>query len=249
VELVLQDLRLDLLADEFDVALRVGALPDSGLIAQALPPLGLIPRASSANLQAHGHPSTPAELQSQNCLDFTYAGEPLLWRFNAPEVRARSRSAGPYASTTGRPFALRLRSIWGVILQPEIVIADDIAAGWRIRVLADHAGRSLPLHRLTLPDRRPSLKLRRFIELFPKCSRQPVQLGEFLNLGRRSHSHIACRVSSMDDGANDPLFQTEKLASAMALARPWSRHSARSPLYSEIDRETSKGHFTHSDSR
>ncbi len=53
----------------------------------------------------------------------------------------------------------------GIILQPGIVIADDIASGRLIRVLADHAGLSLPLHLLTLPDRRPSPKLRSFVEL------------------------------------------------------------------------------------
>ena len=165
MELVLQDLRLDLLADEFDVAIRVGALPDSGLIARALPPLSLIPCASPAYLRAHGHPSTPADLQSHNCLDFTHAGEPRLWRFNGPRGEVAVQVSGTLRANNGQALRAAALQHLGIILQPGIVIADDIASGRLIRVLADHAGLSLPLHLLTLPDRHPSPKLRSFIEL------------------------------------------------------------------------------------
>ncbi|WP_428530716.1 LysR family transcriptional regulator [Rhodopila sp.] len=107
VELVLQDLRLDLLADEFDVAIRVGALPDSGLIARALPPLSLIPCASPAYLRAHGHPSTPADLQSHNCLDFTHAGEPRLWRFNGPRGEVAVQVSGTLRANNGQALQRR----------------------------------------------------------------------------------------------------------------------------------------------
>ena len=81
VDLVLQDHRLDLVADELDVAIRAGALPDSSLVARALPPLQLVVCAAPAYLAAHGTPVSPAELTAHNCLDFAHATEPLLWRF------------------------------------------------------------------------------------------------------------------------------------------------------------------------
>ena len=52
VDLMLQDRRVDLLEDEVDVAIRAGALPDSGLIARALAPLQLVVCAAPAYLSA-----------------------------------------------------------------------------------------------------------------------------------------------------------------------------------------------------
>ncbi len=165
VELVLQDRRLDLLADELDVAIRAGRLPDSGLIARALPPLSLAVCASPAYLTVHGHPGTPAELEHHNCLDFTYAGEPRLWRFNGPEGEIRVQVSGTLRVNNG--IALRAAALehLGIILQPEILVAEDIVSGRLIRLLADYAVPFLPIHLLSLPDRHPSPKLRSFIEL------------------------------------------------------------------------------------
>lgn len=165
VELVLQDHRLDLLADELDVAIRVGALPDSGLIARALPPLGLVACASPSYLHSHGHPRTPIELQNHNCLDFTYAGEPRVWRFAGPEGNVAIQIGGTLRANHGQALRAAALEHLGVILQPEVVVADDIASGRLIRLLADQAAPSLPVHLLTLPDRHPSPKLRSFIDL------------------------------------------------------------------------------------
>ncbi len=168
VELVLQDRRLDLLADELDVAIRAGELPDSGLIARALPPLRLIACASPAYLRANGHPNTPAELEHHNCLDFTYAGQPRLWRFNGPGGEILVQVSGTLRVDNG--IALRAAALehLGIILQPDILVAEDIASRRLIRLLADYAAPFLPVHLLTLPNRHPSLKLRRFIEVATK---------------------------------------------------------------------------------
>ncbi len=165
VELVLQDFRLDLLADELDVAIRAGALPDSGLIARALPPLRLGAFASPAYLKAHGYPSTPAELAAHNCLDFTFAGEPRLWRFNGPEGEIAVEVSGTLRVNNGQAARVAALEHLGIILQPEIILSEDIASGRLIRLLADHPTPLLPLHLVTLPDRHPSPKLRSFIEV------------------------------------------------------------------------------------
>ncbi len=168
VELVLQDQRLDMLADELDVAIRVGTLPDSGLIARALSPLRLVATASPSYLATHGHPRTPADLESHNCLDFTNAGEPRVWRFSGRGSEIAIQASGSLRVNNGQALRAAALAHVGVILQPEILVADDIAAGRLIHLLADHAAPSLPLSLLTLPDRHPSPKLRSFIDLVVK---------------------------------------------------------------------------------
>ncbi|WP_428393069.1 LysR substrate-binding domain-containing protein [Lichenicoccus sp.] len=165
VELVLQDQRLDLLAEGLDVAIRVGALPDSGLIGRALPPLRLIACASPSYLLAHGRPRAPAELQTHNCLDFTYAGEPRRWRFTGPQGDVVIQISGNLRINNGQALRAAALEHLGVILQPEVVVAEDVAAGRLVPLLADYVAPSLPVHLLTQPDRHESLKLRRFVEL------------------------------------------------------------------------------------
>ena len=165
VEMVLQDHRLDLLADELDVAIRAGTLPDSGLIARVLPPLRLVACASPSYLRSHGHPRTPTELGRHNCLDFTHAGEPRIWRFAGPEGDVAIEVGGTLRVNNGQALRAAALEDLGVILQPEIVVAGDIASGRLIRLLADHAAPTLPLHLLTLPNRHPSPKLRSFVDV------------------------------------------------------------------------------------
>ncbi len=164
VDLVLQDHRLDLLADELDVAIRAGALPDSSLMARALPPLQLVVCAAPVYLAAHGTPATPADLALHNCLDFAHAAEPLLWRFSGEGGEVAVGVNGNLRINSGPALrAAALQGI-GIVMQPEIVVADDLAAGRLVHLLADHAAPALKLHLLTLPNRRPTPKLRGFIE-------------------------------------------------------------------------------------
>ena len=159
VDLVLQDHRVDLLADELDVAIRAGALPDSSMIARALPPLQLVVCAAPAYLAAHGTPGSPADLAAHNCLDFAHAAEPLLWRLGDAAIGVSGNlriNSGP---------ALRAAALEGIgiVMQPDLVVADDLAAGRLVRLLADHAAPTLKLHLLTL-QRRATPKLRSFID-------------------------------------------------------------------------------------
>ena len=163
VDLVLQDHRLDLLADELDVAIRAGALPDSSLVARALPPLRLVVCAAPAYLAAHGTPGSPADLAGHNCLDFAHAAEPLLWRFGNAGGDVAIGIGGNLRINSGPALRAAALEGIGIVMQPDIVVADDLATGRLGRLLAGHAAPTLKLHLLTLP-RRPTPKLRSFID-------------------------------------------------------------------------------------
>ncbi|MBV9776824.1 MAG: LysR family transcriptional regulator [Acetobacteraceae bacterium] len=164
VDLVLQDRRLDLLEDELDAALRAGPLPDSDLIARALAPLQLIVCAAPAYLALRGTPAMPSDLAAHECLDFVHASEPGVWRFARPggeEVAVNV--SGRLGINNGQALCLAALEGAGIIRQPDVSVAADLADGRLVRLLAGYAAPSLPLHLLTLPDRRPTPKLRSFI--------------------------------------------------------------------------------------
>lgn len=185
VDLVLQDHRLDLVADELDVAIRAGALPDSSLIARALPPLQLVVCAAPAYLAAHGTPVSPAELAAHNCLDFAHAAEPLLWRFEGEGDNVAIDISGNLRINSGPALRAAALEGIGIVMQPKVVVADDLAAGRLVRLLPDHAAPALRLHLLTLPNRRPTPKLRSFMDhVAAEFSRTPPAGGSRVRTSR-----------------------------------------------------------------
>jgi DNA-binding transcriptional LysR family regulator len=81
VRLTLADRLLDLVEDRVDLAIRIGPLPDSGLIATRLGALRRIVCASPSYFAAHGEPSTPEDLARHDCVTFEGLGAPAVWTF------------------------------------------------------------------------------------------------------------------------------------------------------------------------
>jgi len=81
IRLVLVDRILSLPEDHVDVALRVGTLPDSRLVAQRLGTVRRVVCASPADLEAHGTPKTPDDLAAHDCIIYDgFLGQDV-WKF------------------------------------------------------------------------------------------------------------------------------------------------------------------------
>src|ERR1700722_16626484 len=85
VQLMLDDPPLNLLEHRIDVAVRVGELPDSSLIAARVGLIRYVVCASPKYLKEHGPPKTPQELVDHDCINFTFAAlmAPDVWTFSA----------------------------------------------------------------------------------------------------------------------------------------------------------------------
>jgi DNA-binding transcriptional LysR family regulator len=83
VRLVLGDRLLNLTEDHVDLALRIGTLPDSGLVSTGLGRIRRVVCASPAYLAEHGVPKGPQELGSQQCISFEHLTGAYTWRFRA----------------------------------------------------------------------------------------------------------------------------------------------------------------------
>ncbi|KQU71482.1 MULTISPECIES: LysR family transcriptional regulator [unclassified Rhizobacter] len=166
VELSLSDRFVDLAEEGFDAAIRVGELPDSGLVARPLRPSQRIACASPAYLARHGTPQVPADLAQHNCLALLFATGPERdWRFPRPDgsgvehitVRGRFDVSGGMALREAALAGL------GVILQPELMLKDDIETGRLVRLFSDWPPPTWPVHVMHLPDVRMPPKLGSFI--------------------------------------------------------------------------------------
>lgn len=81
IDMHLSDERVDLMAQRVDVAIRIGMLPDSDLVATRLAPSRRLACASPDYLVRHGRPATPEQLVEHNCLTFASAPPPGWWCF------------------------------------------------------------------------------------------------------------------------------------------------------------------------
>ncbi|MBX9401811.1 LysR family transcriptional regulator [Lysobacter sp. BMK333-48F3] len=165
VELVLADRLSDLIAEAFDVAIRIGPLADSDhLTARPLRPYRMIVCASPDYLRRHGTPTEPAQLAEHNCLHHLLWHRSAGWRFDAlgPEPL---QLRGNLAANHGEALRRAAVAGCGIVLQPEVLLADDLASGRLLPLLEDHLPRPRPVHLLYPRDRQPLPKLSRFVEL------------------------------------------------------------------------------------
>ncbi|WP_342249128.1 LysR family transcriptional regulator [Sphingomonas sp. OTU376] len=173
LELVMSDQPVNLVEDRIDIAIRLGSLESSSLIARKLAPHRRLLCASPAYLAEHGTPSRPADLARHNCLTFSYASGDRTWRFarqgKEEIVRVRGTVRANHSET------LREVAVAGVgmLLMPTWLVGEDIAAGRLCRVLPEweaDIGRTSPaasdggIYALYHADRRTSAKLRAFID-------------------------------------------------------------------------------------
>ena len=164
IDLHLDDRRLDLLTEGFDAALRGGELEDVGLVTRALAPLELVVCAAPDYLARRGEPATPVELTSHDCLDFTGSSTPGVWRFETDEGVMDVAVSGPLRANSGATLRQAALAGTGVILQPRVLVGEQIEDGRLKPLLKGYAPQSRPIQLLTHPDRQPTPKLRSFVD-------------------------------------------------------------------------------------
>jgi len=165
VELGLNDRHVDLAEEGWDMAIRIGALADSSLIARRLAPCRMATCAAPSYLKARGTPRIVAELAAHNCLGYTLA-------LSGPHRRSFGRRAEVSVSVSGdlranNGDALLAAAVagQGIIYQPTFIVADDLRAGRLTALPLDQpTNESLAVHAVYLPDRHPPAKLRAFID-------------------------------------------------------------------------------------
>jgi DNA-binding transcriptional LysR family regulator len=160
LELQLNDRMVDLAEEGFDAALRFGHLPDSGLIARPLRNLKRLVCAAPAYLERRGTPQDPNELPQHNCLAFHYVRAEREWTFEARTVNVTGQ-----LTVNNGPALLRaaLGGI-GIVMLPDYLVTEDLAAGRLVRLLTEYDLPTAPLQLIYLPDRQMTPKMTSFVD-------------------------------------------------------------------------------------
>ena len=165
VELTLDNRRASLIDSGYELGIHIGEVDAAGVVARALHPYRRVLAASPGYVARCGAPQHPEQLSSHECLGLSYWRRSDRWRLVGPggaicEVTVQGRF------TANQGNALRIAALQGVgiVLQPEAVLADDLATGRLVPVLAQWSLLPSPMYLIYAQDVRPTAKLRSIID-------------------------------------------------------------------------------------
>jgi DNA-binding transcriptional LysR family regulator len=161
LDLNLNDRVIDLVEEGYDAAIRIGELRDSALVARPLQPYKMLICASPDYLRRAGTPRKPADLASHQCLDFTPISRRMHWNLNGGAVEF---PASRFRSNNG--LALRMAALrgYGILMQSEALLGEDVAAGRLVSLLEEHLPPPSPVALLYPRDQSPTPKMKTFID-------------------------------------------------------------------------------------
>lgn len=168
VELNITNRNVDLIAEGFDLAIRLGQMPDSGLVARKLEEAALLLVASPAYLHRMGVPQTLDELQQHSCLPFimprTGRIAPWVFRDDGRDVDWLPHSTFEISDDVLGVVSLAEQGM-GICQSYEFIVRDRIERGQLVEVLPHLHGRSRPFSVIFAPHRRQSAATRAMISL------------------------------------------------------------------------------------
>lgn len=164
VDLTLDDRVVDIVSEGYDMAIRIGRLHESSLIARKLAPIRLVVCASPDYIAEHGVPSTPEELKDYECLRYTLSSYSDRWRFQDNAETLDVRVTGKFSASNGDAIRLAAIAGRGLALQPTFIVGEDISAGRLQLVLGDYEVEPMGLYAVYAHRKYLSGKVRTFVD-------------------------------------------------------------------------------------
>ncbi len=164
-DLDLNDREVDLVQEGFDLAVRIGTLADSSLIARRLSPIRRVVCASPAYLQQHGRPQHPMDLEQHPYLH--YSNLPLRQNLRFPLADgniAQPRMRVAMQANNGQVLAEAAAAGRGVIISPSFIVYRQIQAGELQPILGDYPLADIGLYVLYPSSRHLTRRARVFMD-------------------------------------------------------------------------------------
>jgi DNA-binding transcriptional LysR family regulator len=164
LDIALEDKKIDLAAGGFDLAVRIGNLADSALIARKVATVRAAVLASPAYLEERGRPEHPRDLNGHDLLLYANIGSAEQWRFKVDgkweHVRGRTRLRADNGEMLREAACAGL----GICILPTFIAARAIESGKLEPLLLDHPLEESGLHVVMPPGRAVTARVRALIE-------------------------------------------------------------------------------------
>ena len=159
----LADRTVDVIGEGFDMALRIGRLQDSTLVAQKLIDVRMIACCSPGYRRRRHAPATPADLAQHACLPYGQAGR-ASWEFIVDGARTALDVEGPLRSNNGEVLRDSAIAGLGIVYLPDFIVAGSVDAGLLVEVLAPYMPPPNALHAVYPRHRETSVTIRAFTQ-------------------------------------------------------------------------------------
>lgn len=172
LDISLSDRVVDLVDEGFDMAVRIGRLPDSSLISRKLASTLTIVCASPTYLQQRGRPTHPSDLARHSIVAYSLSSTGDRWAFDGPGGRATVKVSPRLHANSGdtcRAVALQHQ---GIIFQPSFLVGDDLKSGALVQVLPDWLSSELGIYAVYPTRKHLSPKVRVLVDFLVESGRR-----------------------------------------------------------------------------
>jgi DNA-binding transcriptional LysR family regulator len=165
VDVTLNDRFVDLVDEGFDVAVRIGSLEDSSLVARKLAPIRRAVCASPTYLKARGVPASPDDLRTHDCLCNSNVPLSREWRFIAADGRPWPVEVrGRLSANNGDTLKVAALRGLGLVNLPTFIVGSDLQAASLVTVLDKFVAQDMTVNAVYPHSRHLSPKVRAFVD-------------------------------------------------------------------------------------
>jgi DNA-binding transcriptional LysR family regulator len=162
-DMELSDRTVDVVGEGFDMAIRIGVLPDSTLVAQKLVDVRMVACCSPGYARRRGTPAVPAELARHACLLYGHGGA-ISWDFVVDGAVQGVEVHGPLRANNGDLIRDAAVAGLGIVRLPDFIVADALRSGQLVPVLEDFLPGATSVYAVYPQHRQSSVTIRAFVE-------------------------------------------------------------------------------------
>ncbi|QDQ25492.1 LysR family transcriptional regulator [Chitinimonas arctica] len=186
VDLHVSDEIVDLSKQRVDVAVRIGVLPDSDLVATTLAPLHRLTCASPAYLARHGRPATPQDLLQHNCLAVATPPVPAgWWCYPGVNREAPLPIRGSFRSDDTESLLQAALAGIGIVHLASWMVCDAMESGQLVSIFPTYYSAQMKIrpgiHAVRMPGRSHAAKAQLFIAHLRNAFGEPAYWDRILN--------------------------------------------------------------------
>ncbi len=165
VDMNLDDRKVDVIEEGFDVSVRISELPDSSLVARRIAPCRHTVVASPSYLEQHGTPRSPEDLHDHNIITYRHQESANKWHFQSKDTKSISVDvSGSLIMNNSLAIRESIREGIGITRTPTFVVGKDVQEGRLVKVLTGYETLEVQIF-LVYPQRRHlAPKVRAFID-------------------------------------------------------------------------------------
>lgn len=173
LDINLADRVVDLVEEGYDLAVRIGVLGSSSLVARRLAESRLVICASPGYLAEHGAPAHPRELSDHAIIGYSYQSAGDEWRLQGPEGVVNVRVDPVIQSNNGDTCVAAALTGQGLIMQPDFLVGEEIANGDLMAVMPEYCAGELGVYAVYPSRRHIAPKTRVLIDFLVEQLAQP----------------------------------------------------------------------------